>query len=76
MNCRPSITSTTEAAVRRGRIRPRLGSVSAKCRLNVPLSLDRAGFRLSALVDKRAFHRHEAGGVLGVTHQNPTPDQS
>ena len=59
---RPSSSVSMEPARRRGRIEPRAVPVSAKCRLNSPLPLDRLDFRALQVVVKPAFHRHKADG--------------
>ena len=59
---RPSKNVSNWPARSRGRIRPRLVSVSAECRLNGPPPLDRPRSTPATVVIKRAFHRHKAGG--------------
>ena len=59
---RPRKNGSNSPARQRGRITPRLVSVSAECRLNSPPPLDRLVFQRVGLVVKRAFHRHKAGG--------------
>ena len=73
---RPSENVSRWPARSRGRITPRYVSVSAQCRLNSPLPLDRHVFPWARVVFKRAFHRRKAGGGQFRVWQLDSPPTS